>query len=93
MSGSGRVALSDILEWSGGPPGCPEEDGRPSRMSGSGRESLLDVQEWSGGPPICPGVVGRPYRMSGSGRETLLDVRGGREALPDGQEVLPNVCE
>ena len=44
MSGSGRKALPDVWEWSGGPPGSPEVVGRPSwvvgmpsRMSGRGR--------------------------------------------------------
>ena len=75
MSGSGREAhsdvreaLSDVQEWSGGPPGC--------------LEGLVDAQEWSGGPPGCPGVVEkpswmyeRPARMSGSGWEALPNVR------------------
>ena len=47
MSGSGRVTLPDVREWSGGPPGCPGMVGRPSRMSGSGREAFPDVWEWS----------------------------------------------
>ena len=78
MSGSGREALPDVREWSGGPPGCPGVVWRPTQMS-----------ECSGGPPGCPevvrrtpgcpGVVGRPSRMFGSGRETL----------PDVQKVLP----
>ena len=67
MSGSGREALPDIQEWSGGLPGCPEVVGKPSRMSGC-------VQKWSGGPPGCPGVGGKFSGMSGSGRETLPDV-------------------
>ena len=56
MSGSGwealldvreyREALSDVREWSGGPPGCPGMVGRPSWMSSSGREALSDVREW-----------------------------------------------
>ena len=51
MSGSGREALPDVIEWSRGPPVCPRVSGRPSRMSGSGWEALLDVQEWSKFPP------------------------------------------
>ena len=58
MSGSGRVALPNVREWSGGLPGCPGVVGRPSRMSesglvrpsqmfGSGRKALPDVREWS----------------------------------------------
>ena len=55
MSGSGREALPDVREWSGGPLGCPVVVGGPSRMSGmvgrpfrmSGccREYLQDVRE------------------------------------------------
>ena len=61
MSGSGREALSDVWEWSGGPrgfagvverpPGCPGVIGTPFRMSRSGREALPNVQEWSVGYP------------------------------------------
>ena len=85
MSGSGREALPDVREWSGGTPGCPGIIDRPSRMSGSGRspsrtsgssrETLGDVWEWSGGPFGFPGLVGRPSRMSGSGREAVPDVQ------------------
>ena len=62
MSGSYREAFPDVREWLGGPPGCPGEVGKPSRMSRSGRETLqksLTVQEGlsttfnpPGGPPI-----------------------------------------
>ena len=58
MCVSGREALPDVREWSGGPfgcpggsPECPEVVGRPSRISGSGREALPDVWEWLEGPP------------------------------------------
>ena len=44
MSGSGREALQDVMEWSGGHPGCPGVVGRPSRMSDSCRESLPYVR-------------------------------------------------
>ena len=64
MSGSGRKALTNVREWSGGPPnfwewlGTPPGSlgvvGNPSRMSGSG---------------------GSHSRMSGSGRAALPDVR------------------
>ena len=74
MSGSGRQAVTDVREWSGGPPRCAGVVGIPSWMSGSGREAILDVrewsetlpnfQEWSEDNPECPGVVGRPFRMS-----------------------------
>ena len=47
MSGSCRVVLLDVREWSGGHHECPGVGGRLSRMSGSG-----------GMPPGCPGVVG-----------------------------------
>ena len=33
MSGSGREALPNVWEWSGGPPRCPGVVGKPSRMS------------------------------------------------------------
>ena len=45
MSGSGREALPDVREWSGGPPGCPGVVGRPTRMSGSGREAISNGWE------------------------------------------------
>ena len=74
MSVSGWKTLSDVLEWSRGPPGCP-----------SGRETLPDVRKWLGGPPGCAaedgwasgfsGVVENPSWMFGSGREALPDVR------------------
>ena len=51
MFGSGREALSDVLSWSGDPPGCPGLVGMPSRMSGNGRVAHPDVREWSGVPP------------------------------------------
>ena len=57
MSGSGWEALSDVWEWSVGPPVCPGVVRRPSRMTGSGQEALSDagngrealtnVREWS----------------------------------------------
>ena len=34
MTGSGRDALQDVREWSGGPPKCPGVVLIPSRMSG-----------------------------------------------------------
>ena len=50
MSRSGRVALPDVQEWSGGPlisrkwsggtSGCPGVDGSTSKFSGSGREAF-----------------------------------------------------
>ena len=65
-------ALTDIREWSGGPPRCSEAPfgclgvvGRPSRMFGSGREAHPDVREWSGDPPGCPGVMGGAYEYPG----------------------------
>ena len=79
MSRSGREALSDIQERSGGPLGCPEAVGRLSRISDSGREALpecpggvgsgreahLDIREWLGDPPGLPGVYKRPSLMLG----------------------------
>ena len=44
MPGSGRDALPDVWEWSGGLRGCPGVVGRPSQMSGSVREALKDAQ-------------------------------------------------
>ena len=50
-------ALTDIQEWSVGPPGCPivvgrisRMSGRPSRMFSRGRLALPNVRDWSGGP-------------------------------------------
>ena len=81
-SGSGRVsisenkdALTEVQEWSGGPPGGPGLVERPSQRSGSGQEALPKVREWSGGPLGGPGVVGRPSQRSGSGREARPVVR------------------
>ena len=65
----------DVREWSGGPPGCLEVVGRPSRMFESGRLALPDVREWSGVSSGCPGVVSWPSRISGSDRDALPDVR------------------
>ena len=90
MSGSCREALTDVREWSGGPPGC----------SGG----LADVQEWWEALSDVwkalrmPGVVGSPSQMSGSFWKALMDTRlpgrpswmseSGREALMDVQEWL-----
>ena len=60
MSGSGREALPDVWDWSGGPPVCPVVLRWHSRMSWSGREVHPDLWEWAGGPLVCPAVVGRP---------------------------------
>ena len=60
MTGSGREALPDVRDWSGGLLG--------------GREAYPDVREPSVGPPGCPRVVGKPFQLSGSSREALLDV-------------------
>ena len=46
MSGSGWLALPEVLNWSGGPPRCPGMVGRPSRMSDSVREAIPNVREW-----------------------------------------------
>ena len=61
MAESGRVALRDDQEWSGGPPGCTEVVERPSkclgvverqsRMSDKGWDALPDVRELSVGLP------------------------------------------
>ena len=50
MFGSGREALPNVQEWSGGPSRCPGMVGRPSRMSRSSPETLPNVREWLGGP-------------------------------------------
>ena len=46
MSVSGQETLTNVREWSGGPPECLGVVRRPSQMSGSGLEALLDVWEW-----------------------------------------------
>ena len=74
MSGSCRVALLDVREWSGGHHGCPGVVGRLSRMSGSGGMPP-DVREWSDSTPGWPGVVVRPSRISGSGQDALPNDR------------------
>ena len=71
MYDSGREALEDLREWSGGPSECPGVVGMPSRMSKSGGDDFTDVQEWTGVTPGSPGVVGRPSGIYGSGREAL----------------------
>ena len=63
MSGSGRKAILNVREWSGGYPGCPGVVGslpgcpgvvgRHTRISGSGRVALSDVREWL---EVLPGV-------------------------------------
>ena len=49
MSWSGRDALEDLREWSGGHPGCPGVVYRLAQMFMSGREAYGDLWEWSGG--------------------------------------------
>ena len=75
MSGSGRVALSDIQECSEGPLGYPGVVGRLTRTSESGQVVLPDVREWSRDPHGCPAVLGRPSRMTGSCRESISEDR------------------
>ena len=43
MFRSGREALPDVLELSGGPPRCPEKFERPLWKSRKGRETLPNV--------------------------------------------------
>ena len=43
MSGSCREALTNVKEWSGGPPGCPVVFERSSRMPESGLVALPHV--------------------------------------------------
>ena len=58
-AGSGREALQEGQEWSGGPPGGPGEVERPSWRATSGPEVIPEGREWLGGPPRGPGVVRR----------------------------------
>ena len=68
MFGSGREALPDVREWSGGPREFTGVVGRPTRITSSGRrpsrisrsgwKTHQDVQEWSECPPRSPGVDG-----------------------------------
>ena len=102
MSGSGRDALGDVRQWSGGPPGCAEVVGSPSEMSRSGRVPLGDVREWSGDPFRCAGVThgclgvvgdplgcaGVPHRCPGVVRRPFWLSRSVRDALGDVREWL-----
>ena len=74
MSGSGRLALPDVQEWSAVPSECPAVNGRPSRMSGNGREALSNVREWWESLTDIR-VFWRPSRMYGSGRDAFTNVR------------------
>ena len=79
MSESGRDALPNVWEWSGGPPRCPGVVERISRMSRSGRETLPNVREcWE-----TLTNVRKACRMSGSVQKALPNVR---EALSDIRE-------
>ena len=55
----------------------------PSHRAGCCREALPNDWEWLGGHTEEQGVVGRLSRRAGSGRE----------ALPEGREVLPECQE
>ena len=44
-AGSGRLALPDVREWSGGPAAYLGVVGLPYRMSDNCSEALLDVRE------------------------------------------------
>ena len=89
MSGSGRKAIPNVWEWSGGPRenpgvvgglfGCPRVVGKTSQMSVSVRQTLPDVREWWEALPD----VRKTSRISGSGPEALMDVQ---EALSDVRE-------
>ena len=63
-SSSGRKALQEVREWSGGLPGVPAVVGKPSRRSGSGREALQEIRQ-----------VERHSRTSENGREALSKFR------------------
>ena len=52
--------LTEVPEWSEGPPGCPGVIEIPSRMTGSVRESFPVVRERSGDPAECSGAFRRP---------------------------------
>ena len=67
MKGSGRLALPDVREWSGGPSGCPGVVERVPRMPGSCQEVFPEVQEWLEDLLRCSGVVRRSSRMSRCG--------------------------
>ena len=70
-SGSGRVAIPEVREWSGHPNGG-------LGVVGSGRETLTEVREWTGvvgRPPESLGVVRWHSRRFGIGWETLPEVR------------------
>ena len=96
MSRSGRVALGDARECSGGPPGSLRVVGSPYRLSGSdrdalgdvgsGREALPEVWEWSGGPPDVQEWSGSPPECSGVVERPSLMFGNGREALQNVQE-------
>ena len=87
MSGSGRENVSDVRDWSVGPPGCPGVVGRTYLMSESGQETLLDVWECSEVLSGRPGVIGRTFRTSRSAQAALTCAResltGGRGAHID----------
>ena len=72
MSVSGREALPNVREWSGGAPGCPGMVERISQMF-----------RWSGRSPECPGVVGVTREFAGVVGKSSRMSRSGWEALPD----------
>ena len=81
MSGSGRLALPDVWEWSAVPSGCPEWSGGPSGCPGVvGRPSQMSLSFgrpfWmSGSCQEAHWKSGRPSRLFGSHWETLPDVQ------------------
>ena len=76
---SGRLALPDVREWSGDPPGCLGVVGGPPGCLGVvWRHSRMFLR--SGRSFQMSGSYCKASRMSGSGRETILDVR---ESLSD----------
>ena len=96
-----RVALPDVLEWSGDPAESPGVVGGPYVCPGG----LADVREWSGGPfeslgdpprslggqPRGPGMVGTPSRMSlRDGRPFRMCGRPSRLSV-NGWESHPDV--
>ena len=83
--GSGREAIPDVREWSGGPPEIreclPITPGSP--------EAIPVAREWSRVPPGCPEEVARPSRMFRSGRDAIPDVRELLVDPPGCPETLP----
>ena len=81
-SSSGRDAVREVQEWSGGPHKVLKVVRRPFWKSGSVREALPMVWEWSGGPPEGTGVV----------ISTSSEVRQWSVGPPGGSGVVGTSC-